>query len=163
MFLSNTCSSAGLLIWLTAMICALLLSFNDKNKHLQTVHYWLIQWCKRGGKKTVVNISNICAKWRWDAFLSSQYTWQNVPWNISLEVGGKCNNRLFSLVIAYQETKGGGEPKTLQFMTTSPPCTTAYSWWSLVSIRGAISECEGDGGEITTARVLLTIEIYFAR
>lgn len=57
------------------------------------------------------------------------------------------------LVITYQEMVGGGELKTLQFMVTSPPSTTAYSWLSLVSIRGAISKSKGEGEEITTAQM----------
>lgn len=43
-------------------------------------------------------------------------------------------------VHSYQEMVGGGELKALQFMMTSTPSTTGYSWESLVSIRGVTSE-----------------------
>lgn len=44
------------------------------------------------------------------------------------------------LLFAYQEMTGGGELKTLQFMMTSPPTITWYSWELFVRMRGAMSE-----------------------
>lgn len=73
-------------------------------------------------------------------FLCLHNMCQNAHWQTSprlIPVG---------LVITYQEMMGGGELKTLQFMTMSPPSITAYSWLSFVSIRGATSKKKGKDG-----------------
>lgn len=88
-------------------------------------------------------------------------------WNVSL-AAGKCDNRLFPLLSPYQERTEGGELKTLQSMRMSSPCTTAYSCRSLVRIRGARSDSEGDREERRerSARLMCyqsAVQIYFTR